>query len=84
MNNKFLVKISVPLIEKTYEVWIPPTKQIGNLIRLLVYAIREQSKDSYCPNNLPCLYNKDSAQMYDEKLRVIDTDIRNGMELILI
>lgn len=84
MNNKFLVKISVPLIERTYEIWIPATKKIGNLIQVLVYAIKDQSKGSYCPKNLPSLYNKKSAQMYDDNVRVIDTDIRNGMELILI
>lgn len=84
MNNKFLVKIYVPLIESSYEVWIPPNKKIENIINLLVKAIFELSKENYNPKSLPSLYNKKTSEIYNLNERVIDTNIRNGSELILL
>lgn len=84
MNNKFLVKLYVPLIEATYEVWIPPNKKIDNVVNLMVRAIGEQSKGNYNPDCLPNLYNKKTSELYDLNSRVIDTNIRSGSELILI
>lgn len=84
MNNKFLVKIYVPLIEQSYEVWIPPNKQIENVINLLVKSIHELSKENYNPDFLPSLYNKKTSEIYNLQDKIIDTNIRNGSELILL
>lgn len=84
MNNKFLVKIYVPLIESSYEVWIPPNKQIRNVINLLVKSIYELSKENYNPDFLPSLYNKKTSEIYNLEEKIIDTNIRNGSELILL
>jgi len=84
MNNKFLIRLYVPLIESTFEIWIPPNKKIDNIIHLLVKAIFEQSKGNYKPESLPNLYNKATAEIYKLEDKVIDTNIRNGSELILI
>ena len=84
MNNKFLIRLYVPLIETSYEIWIPPGKTIGNIITLLVKAVMEQSKGYYNPEALPNLFNKNTAEIYNPNEKVINTNIRNGTELILI
>lgn len=84
MNNKFLVRLYVPSVEMCYEVWISPNKKIYNLINLFVKAVKEQSKGYYDPQFLPDLYNKETAQIYKIEQKVIETDIRNGTELILV
>ena len=41
MENKILVELMVPELEVSYDVFIPVTKRVGNLIALLVKAISE-------------------------------------------
>jgi hypothetical protein len=82
--NQILVKIFIPSIEKTYEVWIPPQKRVYNLIVLLVKAISEVNDNSDNPKNMPMLYDRISSEMYDVSATVAETTIRNGMELVLI
>lgn len=84
MNNKFLVRLYVPIIETTYEIWVPPGKKIDNVVDLLTKAVSELSKGNYVPEKRPNLFNKNTSQRYPLNQRVIDTDIRNGTELILI
>ena len=84
MNNKFLVRVYVPTIEMSYEVFLPPTKRIDNVIDLLVKAVHDFSKGYYTPSARPSLFNKNTSQRYGMNQDIIDTDIRNGTELILI
>lgn len=84
MNNKVLVKLYIPMIEKNYDVWIPINKKISTIITLLVKGISDLNKGCYQPKDLPILYNKETSEEYDINLKVINTNIRNGTELILI
>ena len=83
MNN-VLVKIYVPMLEEIYDVWIPSHKRIYNVIYLLVKAINELNNNSYNPSEMPILYDKLTAEIYDINSKVNETSIRSGTELILI
>ena len=82
--NKVLVKVYVPMLEEIYDVWIPVHKRIYSVIELLVKAINELNDNSYKPNKMPILYDKLTAEEYDINLRVKDSTIRSGTEVILI
>jgi hypothetical protein len=82
--NQILIKVYIPGIEKSYEVWIPPQKRIYNLIILLVKAISELNDNSYRPRTMPMLYDKNTSEMYDVSNIIAETKIKNGTELILI
>ena len=41
MNNKVLIKLYVPNIDKDYDIWIPINKRIYNVINLLIKVINE-------------------------------------------
>ncbi len=82
--NQILVRLYVPNIEKSYDVWIPAQRRISNVIILLLKAINELNFNIYKPTLFPMLYNKDTAEMYDPDLLVKDTNIRNGVEIIII
>ena len=82
--NQILVKIYVPSLEKTYEVWIPPQKRIFNVIVLLSKAINELNDNCFRAKEMPMLYDKYSGEAIDVTKLIIETDIRNGTELILI
>ena len=83
MNN-VLIKLYVPMLEEIYDVWIPSHKKIYNVIILLVKAINEFNNNCYILNEMPMLYDKQTAEIYDVNLRVKETSIRNGTELILL
>lgn len=82
--NKILVKVYVPKIEKIYDLWIPSHKRIYNVILLIVKAINELTDGEYTPKQMPMLYDKLTAEVYDINLSVKESTIRNGMELILL
>lgn len=82
--NEVLVKLYVPTIDQQYDIWLPINKKIATIINLLVKAVNEFTKGYYSPNKMPYLYDKVTTNAFDINLRVIDTEIRNGTELILI
>lgn len=82
--GKLLVKVYVPNLEKSYEVWIPAQRRIYNIIKLLVEAINDLNNNGYRLSTFPMLYNKNTAEMYDLNAIVSETTMKNGIELILI
>jgi len=84
MDNQILIRLYVPNLEKSYDVWIPVQRRIINVIILLLKAINEMNFNTYKPKFFPMLYNKDTAEMYDPNLLVKDANIRNGAEIIII
>lgn len=84
MNNKVLVKLYVPTIEKSFDIWIPINKRVCNVISLCAKAVNELSRGYYTPEKLPILYDKATAVPYDVNMIVRDTTIRNGTELIMM
>ena len=82
--NKVLVKLYVPMLEESYEIFIPINKRISNIIDLLVKSINETGNGMYNMNKMPLLYNKLTAKRYNINLTVKENNIKNGTELILI
>lgn len=81
--NRILVKLYVPKIEKQYDVWIPINKSIYSVMMSFITGINQLNNIEYDINVFPKLYNKSTAEPYDVNEIVINTDIRNGTELIV-
>lgn len=81
MQNKVLVEIIIPDIEKRYEIFLPINKKIGNIIILLNRGIKELNSDHEQKN---FLYNRDTGKKYEVDTLLYNTDIRNGTALIFI
>ena len=82
--NRVLVRLYVPLLEKQYDIWIPINKSIYHVINAFLTGIDSINRVEYVTDeSFPRLYNKSTADCYDMNLRIVDTDIRNGTELIL-
>ena len=82
MLYKVLIKLYVPEIEETYEIYIPINKTVGELSLLLTKLINDLSK-SYPIKNNARLCNRYTGNLYDRDLTIRNSDIRNGSELIL-
>ncbi len=84
MNSKVLVKLIIPEIDMTYDVYLPVNKKIGNIIYLLIKAIHELSNNVYPINETAMLYNVDTSEKYNSNILLANTNIRNGTKLVLI
>lgn len=82
--DKILVKIYVPKLGEIYDVWIPAHKKIYQIIISLVKVINEINDNCYNLNEMPILYDKLTGEIFDVNLKVNESTIRNGTELILI
>lgn len=69
---------------KKYDVWIPINKTVYTIICSITNGINSLNKMSLENGYILNLYNKENSEVYDLKKKIIDTDIRNGTELIMI
>lgn len=83
MNNKILITIYVPFIEKKYELYIPLNKKVGYLKQMIVTSIRNQNDNNIDSDDLK-LYDKETGDFLQSNVYVKDTKIRNGSILFLI
>ena len=84
IKNKVLVELVVPEIDKTYQIYLPINKKIGNIINLLNEAVFELSNGELPQSKSNSLYNVDTLEKYLPDILLINTNIRNGTRLVLI
>lgn len=84
MDNKVLVSLTIPEIDKSYDIYLPVNKKIGNIICLLNKAINELSNGVFPISEYNCLYNVETSEIYSLNVLLINTNIRNGSKLVLI
>ena len=84
MKNKVLVSLSIPEIDKKYDIYLPINKKIGNIINLLNKAIYELTDGEYELSKANVLYNAMTKEKYQSDILLADTNIRNGSCLILL
>ena len=84
MNTKVLVEVYVPELDIKYDLFIPASKKVGNIILLLVKAINELSEGAYPISINHALMNSETCKVYDMHLNLKEADILNGTKLILI
>ena len=66
MNFKVLVEVYVPELDIKYNLFIPSSKKIGNVILNLVKAISELTQGAYPREYNHALMNSDTCQIYDK------------------
>lgn len=84
INNKVLVKIIVPEIDESYDVYLPVNRKMGNIINLLNKTVYELSNNEFALSTSNLLYNAETGEQYMSDVLLIDTDIRNYTNLILL
>ena len=83
-KNKILICLYIPLIEKSYDLFIPINKKIGTVKRLIEEGLVDLTDNSYIIKENTNFYSKDTGDIYDVNLAVRDTDLKNGSKVILI
>lgn len=81
--NRILIRLYVPRLEKKYDIWIPINKTIYTVVNSFIIGINSLNKVTLDEEYIPNLYNKETSEIYELDKKIIDTNIRNGSELIL-
>ena len=84
MNNKILIELETPLIEKRYDLFIPINKKVGTVKNLIENALVELTDSAYVPKDDSNFYSKETGEIFDVNKTVRDTNLRNGSRIILI
>ena len=83
MENKILIELIVPELEEKFDIFIPITKRVGNIIALLAKAISELGIDYQLTPSMG-IYNRNTSQQYNPNELIYNTDIMNGSMIVLI
>ncbi len=84
MNNKVLIKLNIPEIDKTYNFFIPVNERVYVIEKLLANIVGNISNGNFSSTSEYVLINSNTGRIYEQNEIIIDTDIRNGTELYLI
>lgn len=83
-KNKILIRLYVPLIEKSYDLYIPINKKVGTIKKLIENGLLELTDNNYIISRDSNFYSKDTGKIYNVNLTVRETDLKNGSQIILI
>lgn len=83
-KNKILIELSIPLIEKTYDLYIPINKKIGTVKKLIEEGLIELTDNDYTVKEDSNFYSMETGDVYDVNKTVRETDLKNGSRIILI
>ena len=84
MKNKVLIKLYVPEIDYTFDLFIPVNEVVWKIKKLLVKSVNDLTGVNLNMADEFALINKNTSSMYDNNEIIINTDIRNATELILL
>lgn len=84
MENKVLVKIIVPLLDDSFDCFIPVNEVIWKIKKLIIKSISDLTNTNLDLSSDYIFINKDNGRIYNTNEIVINTDIRNGSELMML
>lgn len=83
MKHKVYVIVSVPIIEKEYDMYLPVVKKIGAVKKIIIDMISKESDNNFIDDGTKHLYLKKTGEILDDNIFVKYSDIKNGTKLIL-
>ncbi len=84
MKNKVIVKVVIPSLDETFDLFLPVNKKIGKVINLVGNYLKEYTDGVFDINEHVSLYNRDTGEVYNPDVIIKNTNIRNGSELIIL
>ena len=83
MNNKVLIIVYVPLLDKSYDLFIPINKKVGTIKNIIINIVYELSNGALKLDNLN-IYDKETGNIFYNDIFVKNSEIRNGTKIILM
>lgn len=84
MKNKILIKVVVPQIDQDFDIYVPVNELIWKVKKLISKSIFDLTSSNFDFSKEYVFINSKTHQIYEENAIIINTDIRNGTELMLV
>ncbi|MBR3919769.1 MAG: methyltransferase [Clostridia bacterium] len=82
--NKVLVNVYIPILNRSYDIFIPPQSQVFEVTELIKRAVSELSEGQFMPSHDTVLARKATGEILDINGTVFELEIGNGTKLMLI
>lgn len=82
--EKILVNIYVPVLKKSYDMFIPADSPLHEVLDLIKKAVTELSDGLYFPDRNTALCRREDGQIFNINMLVFELGIQNGSRLMLI
>ena len=84
MKNKVLIKLIIPELDITFDLFVPTNELIWKVKKLITKSVNDLVGEVLDTNKEYVLINKLTGQIYSNNITVYNSDIRNASELILL
>ena len=82
--NKVLVNVYVPILNASYDIFIPMQSQLFEVADLIKKAVAELSEGRFIPTRDTTISLRSSGKILDINRTIQDLSIGNGTKLMLI
>lgn len=82
--RKILVRLFVPSVNRTFDLFVPLDLEIGKLTQVIVSGVIYLCNGSYISSNEEMLNLKDPSAFLDPRLTLFNYGIKDMAELVLI
>ncbi len=82
--EKILIELYVPILEASYDVFIPPQPMMADVLQLMSKAIAELSEGRFVPTESTTICDRATGAILDVSKTALELNIQNGSKLMLI
>lgn len=82
--DKVLVEIFVPVLNRSFDIFIPLQSPMYEVLELIKKAVKEMSDGRFVVNRSTAICHREDGTIININLSVYELEIRNGSKLMLI
>ena len=82
--DKVLVEVYVPVLDRSYDIFIPLRSPMFEVLELIKKAIKEMSDGRFIANENTAICHRENGTIININLSVYELENRNGSKLMLI
>lgn len=82
--DKALIEVYVPVLDRAFDMFIPLTSPMHDVLELIKKAVSEMSDGRFVANANTTICNREDGTIININLSVYELGIRNGSKLMLI
>lgn len=82
--DKVLVEVYVPVLDRSFDIFIPLRSPMFEVLELIKKAIKEMSDGRFIANENTAICHRENGTIININLSVYELEIRNGSKLMLI
>lgn len=80
--NKILLEIYVPLIEKKYEIFVPVSKSVEKVTKIINKSISELNDNFLSEESSFRLYDQQTGNLIPLNVTIKDSGLKNGSRVL--